>query len=164
MSPAQLAKAFEPFYTTRAIGTGTGLGLSTARNIVLAHQRKHRAGQHPGRGHHGNALLPDRAMTDYKSLFTGRSDAREKTPASHLAAQISPVAGQIPEPASSMRCAGCSARKTTRSSPPTAARTGWPGSPRGRCSFGHQRLHDAGHERRPQFLREVKQRSPDTWR
>ena len=37
MAPEQLARAFEPFYTTRPVGSGAGLGLSTARNIVLAH-------------------------------------------------------------------------------------------------------------------------------
>lgn len=37
MTPAQLARAFEPFFTTRPVGSGAGLGLSTARNIVLAH-------------------------------------------------------------------------------------------------------------------------------
>lgn len=37
MSPAQLEHVFEPFYTTRPVGAGVGIGLSTARNIVLAH-------------------------------------------------------------------------------------------------------------------------------
>jgi signal transduction histidine kinase len=37
MNAEQLDRAFEPFYTTRAVGSGAGLGLSTARNIVLAH-------------------------------------------------------------------------------------------------------------------------------
>lgn len=37
MSPTQLEKVFQPFFTTRAVGAGAGLGLSTARNIVQAH-------------------------------------------------------------------------------------------------------------------------------
>lgn len=37
MNPAQLEHVFEPFYTTRPVGAGVGIGLSTARNIVLAH-------------------------------------------------------------------------------------------------------------------------------
>lgn len=37
MTSEQLDKAFQPFFTTRAVGAGAGLGLSTARNIVQAH-------------------------------------------------------------------------------------------------------------------------------
>lgn len=37
MSAEQLEHAFEPFYTTRPVGGGVGLGLATARNVVLAH-------------------------------------------------------------------------------------------------------------------------------
>lgn len=37
MNETQLGRAFEPFYTTRPVGAGAGLGLSSARNIVLAH-------------------------------------------------------------------------------------------------------------------------------
>ena len=37
MNSQQLSRAFEPFYTTRPVGAGAGLGLSSARNIVLAH-------------------------------------------------------------------------------------------------------------------------------
>lgn len=37
MRADQLEHAFEPFYTTRGVGRGAGLGLSTARSIVLAH-------------------------------------------------------------------------------------------------------------------------------
>lgn len=37
MSAATLSHVFEPFYTTRPVGEGTGLGLSSAHNIVHAH-------------------------------------------------------------------------------------------------------------------------------
>lgn len=33
-----LAQVFEPFFTTREVGAGTGLGLSVARDILAAHQ------------------------------------------------------------------------------------------------------------------------------
>jgi signal transduction histidine kinase len=37
MSSEQSAHAFDPFYTTREVGQGTGLGLTVARDIVRAH-------------------------------------------------------------------------------------------------------------------------------
>lgn len=37
MTPEQIEHAFEPFYTTRPVGAGIGLGLATARNVIQAH-------------------------------------------------------------------------------------------------------------------------------
>jgi CheY-like chemotaxis protein len=38
MSKETLAKIFEPFYTTKPVGSGTGLGLSTVYGIVKQHE------------------------------------------------------------------------------------------------------------------------------
>ncbi|MFP4047806.1 MAG: ATP-binding protein, partial [Bacteroidales bacterium] len=38
--PEDKEKIFEPFYTTKGIGEGTGLGLATAYGIVKMHKGK----------------------------------------------------------------------------------------------------------------------------
>ena len=50
MNPEQRERAFEPFFTTRPVGQGAGLGLCTARNIVLAHSGQIAIDSEPGRG------------------------------------------------------------------------------------------------------------------
>lgn len=50
MEPGPAAHAFEPFFTSRAIGAGSGLGLATALNIVQAHSGKITINSEPGHG------------------------------------------------------------------------------------------------------------------
>jgi signal transduction histidine kinase len=35
--PGNLDKVFDPFFTTRIVGKGTGMGLTVAREIIIAH-------------------------------------------------------------------------------------------------------------------------------
>ena len=58
MDEATLARIFEPFYTTKDIGEGTGLGLSTVYGIVQEHGGHIQAESTPGSGSIFTVLLP----------------------------------------------------------------------------------------------------------
>jgi two-component system NtrC family sensor kinase len=58
MSAEQLRRAFEPFYTTKAPGRGTGLGLVIVDHIVRAHGGQLLAESEPGRGTVVRVTLP----------------------------------------------------------------------------------------------------------
>lgn len=51
-------RIFEPFYTTKAVGTGTGLGLSTVLGIVRSHGGFVRAESQPNLGSTFSVYLP----------------------------------------------------------------------------------------------------------
>jgi len=68
MTPAQLEHAFEPFYTTRPVGSGIGLGLATARNIVLAHNGRIALDSRPDGGTTVSVFIP---APDYPARFAG---------------------------------------------------------------------------------------------
>ena len=58
MSPEELRRVFEPFYTTKAPGRGTGLGLAIVDHIVRAHNGQVVAESAPGEGTTMRILLP----------------------------------------------------------------------------------------------------------
>jgi len=58
MSPAEMRRAFEPFYTTKAPERGTGLGLVIVEHIVRAHGGHVDAESAPGRGTTVRVRLP----------------------------------------------------------------------------------------------------------
>jgi PAS domain S-box-containing protein len=61
IAPETLARVFDPFFTTREVGTGTGLGLSTAFHLVSAHGGRLEAESREGEGSTFRVWLPVRA-------------------------------------------------------------------------------------------------------
>ena len=58
ISPEHLPRIFEPFFTTKNPGMGTGLGLSTSRDIVLRHHGELRVDSSPEQGTRFTLVLP----------------------------------------------------------------------------------------------------------
>lgn len=58
MAPAVAARALEPFYTTKPVGQGTGLGLSAVYGTVKAHGGQMRIESQPGEGARVSIQLP----------------------------------------------------------------------------------------------------------
>lgn len=58
VSPSEAARIFEPFYTTKDVGEGTGLGLSVCRGLIEAHGGTLTLRPTPGGGATFEAMLP----------------------------------------------------------------------------------------------------------
>jgi CheY-like chemotaxis protein len=58
MAPEILARATEPFFTTKPVGSGTGLGLSMCHGVIKAHGGTLDLASEPGRGTRVKLRLP----------------------------------------------------------------------------------------------------------
>ncbi len=62
MTPEQVLRIFEPFYTTKPEGQGTGLGMSVSLGIVKSHGGLLDVSSEPGRGTTMTVQLPLKAV------------------------------------------------------------------------------------------------------
>jgi len=71
-----LDKIFEPYFTTKEPGKGTGLGLAVVHGIVQAHHGAVRVESRPGKGSHFRVLLPEFVAPQEKDPQAGDADRR----------------------------------------------------------------------------------------
>ena len=67
-----LERIFEPFYSTKPVGLGTGLGLSTSQAIAKSHGGRLEVTTTPGHGSRFALILP--AVSDVEAILTANND------------------------------------------------------------------------------------------
>lgn len=78
IAPGVMEHIFEPFYTTKGVGMGTGLGLSVVRGIVKSHGGAITARSEPGKGALFTVYLPLYAGEDHAEAVPAKSGIPEE--------------------------------------------------------------------------------------
>jgi two-component system, cell cycle sensor histidine kinase and response regulator CckA len=73
ISPTELDRIFKPFYTTKSLGHGTGLRLSTALGIIKSHQGFILVESRLGSGTTFKVYLPDQLYQSSEGINTASS-------------------------------------------------------------------------------------------
>ena len=71
IKPEDMEKLFQPFFSTRAAGEGTGLGLALCRRIVLRHGGQIRLTSEYGKGTRCEVRLPLKSSEGRRRARTG---------------------------------------------------------------------------------------------
>lgn len=84
MPPEVLAQATDPFFTTKPVGKGTGLGLATVRSVAAAHQGTLELQSEVGKGTCVRLLLPPSLKATEGAGDGAREEAQPLEPRSIL--------------------------------------------------------------------------------
>ena len=71
ISDDNLGRIFEPFFSTKRSGRGTGLGLSMAKRIIQAHDGQIFVESAPGQGSRFTIILPPRTAEQLYEISKG---------------------------------------------------------------------------------------------
>jgi signal transduction histidine kinase len=71
MSPEVVRQALNPFFTTKAVGSGTGVGLSLTERIIKRHGGMINISSKEGEGTTATITLPVAGELDREQLSTG---------------------------------------------------------------------------------------------